>query len=65
MKIHDCETCAFRKNAETHPETLFARVWRWHAGWCPGEKAYRRRRGEAAKTTVETDTHGPQPPDPA
>lgn len=48
-----CETCEMRKKSEANPNTLMARIWRWHTGWCPGWKAYQahlasQKKGEAA-----------------
>ena len=37
---HDCETCAFRAKYDEKPKSLLGRIWRWHAGWCPGWKSY-------------------------
>lgn len=39
-KTFPCETCPMRKKAEANPKTLWARLWRWHTGWCPGWRAY-------------------------
>jgi hypothetical protein len=39
---HKCEDCGMRKRAEAKPNSLMARIWRWHTGWCPGWKAYQR-----------------------
>ena len=39
-KTFACETCSMRKKAEANPQSLMARLWRWHTGWCPGWKAY-------------------------
>lgn len=36
----NCHTCGRRALAEKRPGSLFARLWRWHTGWCPGWKAY-------------------------
>jgi hypothetical protein len=36
----NCQTCGLRARAEKKPQTLFARLWRWHTTWCPGWKAY-------------------------
>ena len=47
-KMHSCEDCGFRKRAEARPDSLLARIWRWHTGWCPGWKAYQRRLAEQA-----------------
>ena len=35
-----CETCPMRQKAEQNPQSLMARLWRWHTRWCPGWKAY-------------------------
>ena len=35
-----CENCNIRAKAEKNPNSLFARIWRWHTKWCPGWKAY-------------------------
>ncbi len=35
-----CPTCGFRKKYDTKPRSFLGRLWRWHAGWCPGWKAY-------------------------
>jgi len=39
---HKCETCKFRAYSERKPDSLLARLWRWHTTWCPGWKAYQR-----------------------
>lgn len=40
MKHHNCEKCTFRAKFDKRPRSLLGRLWRWHAGWCPGWKAY-------------------------
>jgi len=35
-----CENCKWRGRAEKKPDSLIARLWRWHTGWCPGWKQY-------------------------
>ena len=35
-----CHTCGIRARAEKRPGSLFAGLWRWHTGWCPGWKKY-------------------------
>ncbi|UCF89527.1 MAG: hypothetical protein JSV70_04645 [bacterium] len=35
-----CENCAFRARYDNYPDSLLGRLWRWHAGWCPGFKSY-------------------------
>ncbi|MGE4539563.1 MAG: hypothetical protein AB7D37_21025 [Desulfovibrio sp.] len=37
-----CETCRFRALADKRPASLWARLWRWHTGWCPGWKRYQK-----------------------
>ncbi len=39
-KDHDCENCGFRAKYDTNPKSLLGRIWRWHAGWCPGWKSF-------------------------
>jgi hypothetical protein len=38
--IMGCEDCGWRKRSEKKPDSLLARLWRWHTGWCPGWKKY-------------------------
>ena len=40
MADHNCENCAFRAKYDKNPRSLLGRIWRWHAGWCPGWKRY-------------------------
>jgi hypothetical protein len=35
-----CGECPMRQRAEQKPNSLIARLWRWHTTWCPGWKAY-------------------------
>ncbi len=35
-----CETCKLRARYDRNPRSLLGRIWRWHAGWCPGFKKY-------------------------
>ena len=35
-----CQNCPIRKRAEEKPNSLLAKIWRWHTRWCPGWKAY-------------------------
>jgi len=37
-----CATCKIRAKADRNPASLVGRLWRWHAGWCPGFKSYMR-----------------------
>jgi hypothetical protein len=40
MADQSCENCAFRAKYDANPKSLLGRIWRWHANWCPGWKAY-------------------------
>jgi hypothetical protein len=40
MADFNCRKCAFRAKYDSNPGSLLGRIWRWHAGWCPGWKAY-------------------------
>ena len=35
-----CEKCKLREKYDNNPKSLLGRLWRWHAGWCPGWKGY-------------------------
>lgn len=35
-----CATCKFRAKHDQKPKSFLGRLWRWHAGWCPGFKQY-------------------------
>jgi len=40
MSNHKCENCSFRAKYDNNPKSILGRLWRWHATWCPGWKAY-------------------------
>ena len=40
MAEQNCENCAFRAKYDNAPKSFLGRLWRWHAGWCPGWKSY-------------------------
>ena len=40
MADHDCENCGFRAKYDQNPRSLLGRLWRLHANWCPGWRAY-------------------------
>lgn len=42
MSEAPCATCKFRARYDRDPKSLLGRLWHWHAGWCPGFKAYMR-----------------------
>jgi len=35
-----CKDCSFRAKYDNNPKSILGRIWRWHAGWCPGWKGY-------------------------
>jgi hypothetical protein len=35
-----CEHCGLRAKYDKNPASLLGRIWRWHAGWCPGWNRY-------------------------
>jgi hypothetical protein len=45
-----------RKRAEQKPNSLLARLWRWHTTWCPGWKAYQ---AELAQRQAASETGKP------
>lgn len=46
-----CETCSIRRWAKARPNSLLAKLWRWHTTWCPGWKSYQRWLQEKAAKT--------------
>ncbi len=40
MAKHMCANCGFRAKYDNNPKSFLGKIWRWHAGWCPGWKAY-------------------------
>jgi hypothetical protein len=42
MQMSDkaCAKCGFRARYDRNPKSILGRIWRWHAGWCPGWKSY-------------------------
>lgn len=40
MARSNCADCRLRARYDDNPRSLLGRLWRWHAGWCPGWKAY-------------------------
>ena len=37
---YQCATCPIRRQAAAKPRSIFARIHRWHSGWCAGWKTY-------------------------
>lgn len=40
MAEQGCEHCGWRAKYDANPKSFLGRLWRWHAGWCPGWKKY-------------------------
>jgi hypothetical protein len=40
FNLHPCATCPIRCRAVANPNSLFARIHRWHKTWWPGWKIY-------------------------
>ncbi|MFH1748550.1 MAG: hypothetical protein ABIG44_16065 [Planctomycetota bacterium] len=53
MKKHSCENCRLHGYARRKPDSLIARIWRWHTRWCPGWKAYQRTLAESEQQTPQ------------
>jgi len=49
---HSCADCAFRAKYDRNPRSLLGRLWRWHAGWCPGFTSYMRSLPEAERREI-------------
>jgi hypothetical protein len=58
-----CAKCKFRGIYERKPKSLLGRLWRWHANWCPGWKAYLRSLSEEERNQVlaDLDNHQEKP----
>ncbi len=52
MSEPNCGECAFRAKYDRNPRSLLGRLWRWHAGWCPGWKAYMASLPEKERTAL-------------
>jgi hypothetical protein len=42
MCEYHCSNCPIRKLAMKQPQSIFARIHRWHCRWWPGWKAYQK-----------------------
>ncbi|MBN1345654.1 MAG: hypothetical protein JXQ73_23380 [Phycisphaerae bacterium] len=50
MKSYPCQKCPLHAYADRKPNSIIARIWRWHTGWCPGWKGYQKALAEQAST---------------
>ena len=55
MSESGCATCAWRAKYDERPKSFVGRLWRWHANFCPGWKAFMKSLPEDEKQAyVET-----------
>ena len=52
MSEPGCATCSFRAKYDNKPKSFLGRVWRWHANFCPGWKAYMKSLPDDEKETI-------------
>jgi hypothetical protein len=52
MAESQCATCKIRAKADRNPTSFVGRLWRWHAGWCPGFKSYMQSLPNAERRTL-------------
>ena len=48
-----CASCGIRQRAEADPNSIMARVWKWHTGWCPGWSAYQKALAETSREVIQ------------
>jgi len=44
-----CSACLFRARYDANPKSILGRLWRWHANWCPGWRAFMKSLPESEK----------------
>ncbi len=42
-----------RKRYENNPRSWLGRFWRWHIGWCPGWKSYKKTLSEQERDALD------------
>lgn len=57
MEKSNCADCAFRAKYDNNPKSFLGRLWRWHANWCPGWKAYMTSLSEDDKNKILDQYH--------
>jgi hypothetical protein len=58
MEKSTCENCPIKNYAERKPNSIIARIWRWHTNWCPGWKAYQQALAEKERETSNATLGG-------
>jgi hypothetical protein len=59
-----CAECKWRAQAQRKPNSMLARLWRWHTGWCPGWRRYQAQlaaRGQSPDGQGKTGADQPRP----
>jgi hypothetical protein len=51
MTDSGCANCSFRAKYDNKPNSILGRLWRWHANFCPGWKAFMRSLQDDEKET--------------
>jgi len=54
MSEPGCATCSFRAKYDERPKSLLGLLWRWHANFCPGWKAYMKTLPDDQKQAIVT-----------
>jgi hypothetical protein len=49
MSEPGCATCAWRAKYDQKPKSFAGRLWRWHANFCPGWRAFMKSLPDEAK----------------
>lgn len=52
MSESGCASCRWRAKYDNLPGSLMGRLWRWHANFCPGWRAYMRSLPEEERHTL-------------
>lgn len=53
MNLHRCADCAIRCRGQARPQSIFARIHRWHMKWWPGWRIYQAElRANGAKSMI-------------
>ena len=52
MPASNCDKCKFRAKYDNNPKSILGRLWRWHANFCPGWRAYMKSLPEEEKKTL-------------
>jgi len=48
-----CASCKMHAYADSKPDSIISRLWRWHTSWCPVWKMYQRALAAEEKTSEQ------------